>query len=427
MNATIAKNLNIKDIKNKTLETMATHIEPSAAAGIAGTAIALSFLINPISAILVTSTAAAGLYLHHENHRRHMWKLERSYLKLKRERDRLREKKRHVKAPTKKKNSNDEEIIGGLKALAKNSRRYQNIILSDDIIVDHNDFHDDDRSLVYIKSGISKKATPNAQQKKDSAQTRKKINYPDNLIKELLESALKQDNILIIKTPILDISKKQAKSYKLSLNIRSLNGIIVYEEDYIHVVERYNMQSKITNKLLNYVIDTIKNDKNSDINYIIPITAEMLSNKNFVGDLITFLKSHPNEASKIKLSMSYDTFNNLKPHELDIMRAMAAHKCRYMLTNISTYDLDTELFHKVGVKSASVSAKFIASEMAAHDGFSQVITLRRRLESQAIHFIIEGIDDQDIMERTKRLSARYATGSFFTSSEKMPSVFRAQS
>tara|TARA_Y100000590_G_scaffold243102_2_gene273223 strand:- start:11568 stop:12785 length:1218 start_codon:yes stop_codon:yes gene_type:complete len=317
-------------------------------------------------------------------------------------------------------------IDAARRPLTRNSRRYDQIVCNEDIIME--DADRDIRATRPVQNNapstsdtLKPAKTLRFDQivpKKKSSKTIKpadNIYYSPSLIKEFIENALKKQKIQIMQQPIMELPQRSARFYILRAAIETYGGQYLSDNQYMDVAMENSLSGKITTMLLNHTINKITHG--STINYVIPINSQILQSTSFMNTLLAFHKSHGEQAKQLTFAFKHDDYENMSPHNLQIMRALTRLQCSFMLTNLkSTDDLDIDLMHKMNIKMLSIPASYVAEKIKTPEGFHHVLDMRRTLESQSLRVVVRGIDSEEMLEAFASFAPRYVEGEYFSQS-----------
>ena len=319
-------------------------------------------------------------------------------------------------------------IDAARRAMTRNSRRYDQIVCNEDIIMEDADRdiraskpaaftqqpHNDAASSTKQKAMRFDALTATKKTHKPAKQA-DNIYYSPSLIKEFIENALKKQKIQIVQQPIMELPKRDARFYVLRAAIETYGGQYLDDNQYMDVAMENGLCGKITTMLLNHTINKITHG--STVSYIIPINSQILQSTSFMNTLLAFHKNNAEQAKQLTFALKHEDYEDMSPHNLQIMRALTRLQCSFMLTDLKTTDqLDIDLMHTMNIKMLSIPASYVADMIKTPAGFHKILDMRRTLESQSLRVVVRGIDSEDMLEDFASFAPRYVAGDYFSPS-----------
>lgn len=436
----------LRTAKNALQHAAITYRKPLLAAGfIAASALAF-WMLPPVAATLASGFIGLGGYAVYERKRRLFWEQSLNFklLNMDKRQSKLVDAlsrtttlsdtgpAHYTPSAPFKPAVPDPELDLSRRPLTRNSRRYDQIVCNEDIIMDDIDrdirasrpMHvnasaspkpkKDDGNTIVKFSGMATAKAPKPQ-KPAAKKQKNNIYYSDSLIKEFIENALKKKKIQILQQPVMELPQRQARFYMLRAAIETYGGKYLTEADYMKVAKANKLEGKITTLLLNHTINKIA--QGSAVNYIIPVRSETFQSAAFMNSLLAYYKASPQHAKQLTFALDYNDFEAMAPANLQVMRMLTRLQCRFMLTGISSANLDIDLLHALNIKMLSVPAAFVSEKMKTPAGFHDMISIRRTLESHSLRVIVDGIDTAAMLESFSSFAPRYGVGEYFSESE----------
>lgn len=240
------------------------------------------------------------------------------------------------------------------------------------------------------------------------------IFYSDSLIKEFVQKAVNAENLAILRQPIMSLPSRKSHFYMLSAQIEAYTNEFLEEKHYFGIARSFGLHHRIYDLLLAHAIEQVT--RGSDTQFGISIESATLHNSRFMNRLLGFLKKTPDLAHKIVLDFRFTDFRAMEPGFIKIMKSLAALKCQFMISHIDSLHFDYQLMRDLNVKTLRMDAGYLLPMMDVAERFQDAIGLRRTLEAHGTRLVLQGIDDDNMLDEFQNFSPRFAYGQLFPAS-----------
>lgn len=244
--------------------------------------------------------------------------------------------------------------------------------------------------------------------------------YGDQLVTELLYSALERDRIDVFVQPVVKIPQRQIQAYEFYGRIRARPGVYIPASRYRELAVKEGLLSKVDNRVLMKCLETLKiqvkkNIKKRELkSYFLNISGGTLTDTRFMHTLLQFLGRHKNLAKLIVLEISEHDLKALPPKTKAILDGLKQLGCQISLSELTGDRLDIQWMKSRAINYVRLSAPDLADMIrTSPENVESLSGAISKLEREGIQVIADYIEDNDTLTELLELPVRLGQGYLF--------------
>lgn len=324
----------------------------------------------------------------------------------------------------------------------RNSRRYDQIVVDEDIIAEDAETRVAKMRTANVRYQAteptekrvlsSSKAKPEAARPGSVLRAKKPapasdIFYSDSLLCEFIQTALNKKNFKVLSDAIVRLPERKGRLYSLSAEVEGYSGNFIPARRYIDAAKGGKLNHKINAALVDRAATLIVKGGKKAAFYIIHADEGALFSGAFMERLITFARAHRALAGHIIVAFSHADFEDMPPRGLQIMRSLRQLGFQFMVSDVRTLAPDLALMQSCGVKSIMMPAAYLLDQMKDSHSFRDAVKARRMIEGSGVRMVISGVDSDEDLKALQPLAPRHAQGAVFSKpvQRETPKIFRA--
>lgn len=256
---------------------------------------------------------------------------------------------------------------------------------------------------------------------KQKTQSEEKINteiipeYSDAVITELLNQAIQNERIEIFAQPIVKLPSRRLQYLELFARIRARSGIYLSGENYRNLAESEAIIENVDYLLLIHVLDTIRNDarRHIDIGYFINISARCLKDKNYMTDLLEFVRIKRDLAPRLIFELKYDDLKNLSPSCFKMIDGLSHIGCQFSVDNVTSSDFNADDLAEKGFNFIKFSAVKLMEMCSSSKGEMDVARMKSSLDKSRLTLIVEKLETEHDLKELLDFEIDFGEGYLF--------------
>ncbi len=240
-------------------------------------------------------------------------------------------------------------------------------------------------------------------------------NLSDLVVTELLHHAVRSERIDIFTQPIVRLPQRQVRFYEIYARIRVKPGTFLPATRYMALAQQDNLTDEIDTILLTHCLQSIKKTQKEQgaTPYFINITSATLKNTAFMNNLLKFIAANRSLAPRIVFEIQQEDFMNLPMPLMQILLGIAQLGCAFSLDHVTDVDFDIAFLQKNNVQFIKIDADWMLGEMETDRSYTDMVRLKRKLESNGIRIIAEKLETEASMVELLDYDLHYGQGYLF--------------
>lgn len=225
--------------------------------------------------------------------------------------------------------------------------------------------------------------------------------YSDTVIAELINHAIENERIEIFAQPIVKLPSRRLQYLELFARIRARSGIYLTAENYRPLAEKETKIENVDHLLLLHVLETIRNDarRNIEIGYFINISSRCLKDKNYMTDLLEFVRTRRELAPRLVFELQYADIKNLSPACFKMIDGLSHIGCQFSVDNISDSDFNADDLAEKGFSFLKFNAGKLMEMCSSSRGEMEVARMKSALDKSRLTLIVEKLEtEHDLKE-----------------------------
>lgn len=225
--------------------------------------------------------------------------------------------------------------------------------------------------------------------------------YSDTVIAELINHAIENERIEIFAQPIVKLPSRRLQYLELFARIRARSGIYLTAENYRPLAEKETKIENVDHLLLLHVLETIRNDarRNIEIGYFINISSRCLKDKNYMTDLLEFVRTRRELAPHLVFELQYADIKNLSPACFKMIDGLSHIGCQFSVDNISDSDFNADDLAEKGFSFLKFNAGKLMEMCSSSRGEMEVARMKSALDKSRLTLIVEKLEtEHDLKE-----------------------------
>lgn len=236
----------------------------------------------------------------------------------------------------------------------------------------------------------------------------------DDLLK-LVRVAIKNNEIDIIRQPIVTLPQRKTRHYEVFSRIKLGNEGYISAGRFISLAANANLVPVIDNLILLRTLQLLRNDNSNDVSsaYFCNISADTLNNRSFMSDLIDFLDMNPQLAPRLVFEMKQSDLANLKTETKRIIDGLDKLGCRFSMDQVKLLGIDTIALEEKRISFIKFDANRLLEEIQDKGNLSRIRKLKAQIEAANVEVIVEKIETEKQLMNLINLYIDYGQGYLF--------------
>ncbi len=249
----------------------------------------------------------------------------------------------------------------------------------------------------------------------DKKETEPSPEYSDAVVSELINHAIQNERIEIFAQPIVKLPSRRLQYLELFARIRARSGIYLTAENYRALAEKETLIENVDHLLLLHVLDTIRSDarRNIEIGYFINISSRCLKDRNYMTDLLEFVRSRRELSSRLVFELQYNDLENLSPACFKMIDGLAHIGCQFSVDNIADSDFNADDLAEKGFTFIKFSAGKLMEMCLSSRGEMEVARMKSQLDKSRLTLIVEKLETEHHLKELLDFEIDYGEGFLF--------------
>ncbi len=237
----------------------------------------------------------------------------------------------------------------------------------------------------------------------------------DNDLLKLVKVAIKNNEIDIIRQPIVTLPQRKTRHYEVFSRIKLGDEGYISAGRFISLAANANLVPVIDNLILLRTLQLLRNDKSNDVSsaYFCNISAETLNNRSFMSDLIDFLDMNPQLAPRLVFEMKQADLANLKSDTKRIIDGLDKLGCRFSMDQVKLLGIDTIALEEKRISFIKFDANRLLEEIQDKGNLNRIRKLKAQIEAANVEVIVEKVETEKQMMNLINLYIDYGQGYLF--------------
>lgn len=239
--------------------------------------------------------------------------------------------------------------------------------------------------------------------------------YSDEVIAELINHAIQNERIEIFAQPIVKLPSRKLQYIELFSRIRAKSGVYLTGEDYRALAEKETIIENVDHLLLLHVLESIKNDARRHINigYFINISSRCLKDKNYMADLIEFVRMKRDLAPRLILELQHADIKNLTPSCFKMIDGLSRIGCKFSVDNVTSSDFDADEMAEKGFSFIKFGAAKLMEMCSSTKGEMDVARMKSSLDKSRLTLIVEKLETEHDLKELLDFEIDFGEGYLF--------------
>lgn len=237
----------------------------------------------------------------------------------------------------------------------------------------------------------------------------------DNDILQFIKKAVKSNHIAVSQQPIVNLPHRQTRYYEVFSRILVGDDGYIPASKFVSVAKSNNLIGAVDNLLLLRCLQILKNSPHKEQNseFFINISAQTLSNKNYIQDLIEFLASNPKLSARLIFEMTQQDSLTLNATTRGVMEGLALLGCRFSMDQVTSFGVDVSRLVDQNISFIKLDARVLEKEMADASNRKRLKKIKSVLDMQGINVIVEKVENEKQLFNLLDLHMDYGQGFLF--------------
>ncbi|WP_425406736.1 EAL domain-containing protein [Hwanghaeella sp.] len=230
----------------------------------------------------------------------------------------------------------------------------------------------------------------------------------------LLRESLEQDRVDLYLQPIVSLPQRKRRFFECYSRVRDADGAVLRPGTYIGPAKSAGLLTSIDNILLFRCLQLLGKLHRRDATavFFCNLSANTLSDDDFVRDIVTYMQRHKELASNVVLEVAQSDLVNA-PEGLDeYFTKLRDAGYRFSMDGVSDLDLDMPDLAEKGFRSVKVAAKMLLELIESGNG-AAVRSLKQQLDQHGIDLIVERIESERMLLDLLDFNIDYGQGYLF--------------
>lgn len=237
----------------------------------------------------------------------------------------------------------------------------------------------------------------------------------DNDLLKLIKVAIKNNEIDIIRQPIVTLPQRKPRHYEVFSRIKLGKEGYISAGRFMSLAANANLVPMIDNLILLRTLQLLRNDKTNDVSsaYFCNISAQTLNNRSFMNDLIDFLDMNPQLAPRLVFEMKQADLANLKADTKRLIDGLDKLGCRFSMDQVKLLGIDTIALQEKRISFIKFDASRLLEEIHEKGNLGRIRKLKAQIEAANVEVIVEKIETEKQMLDLISLYVDYGQGYLF--------------
>jgi cyclic-di-GMP phosphodiesterase, flagellum assembly factor TipF len=233
---------------------------------------------------------------------------------------------------------------------------------------------------------------------------------------QMIRHAVRNDAVDVFLQPVVSLPARKARMYEVLARIRAGDGVHVPAAHYMALAQKENLVPAIDNLLLLRCLQLLRGKAGRDpdvIPYMLNISAATLSDRGFMGDLVSFLSGNRLVAARLVFELPQAELEAMDKATLAVLDGLSQLGCRFAMDGVRRRRLDIEMLTARHVRFIKLDAAWLIREGGTRFGAARVARLKKHLDAAGIDLIVEKIEDEATLRTLLDYDINFGQGWLF--------------
>lgn len=237
----------------------------------------------------------------------------------------------------------------------------------------------------------------------------------DIVVKELMHHALKESDIDMFTQPILRLPEGEEKFYEVYGRIKARKDSYLPASRFLRFAREDGLMRRFDLLVLMHCLNSIKDRARHDSkrSFFMNIEPRSLKDREFMNALLSFLAKNRTMAPQLILELPQGAFQNRDHRSAKILNGLKALGCSFSIDHVQNFDFDVMDLHNAQVRFVKVRAGMMIHALSDHRKRTQILRLKRQMESNGIGVIVERIENGKMLDALAPYAVKYGQGYLF--------------
>lgn len=231
---------------------------------------------------------------------------------------------------------------------------------------------------------------------------------------DIVRDGLRQDRVDLYLQPIVSLPQRKRRFFECYSRIRSDAGDVIAPEQYLSVAKQAGLVTAIDNMLLFRCMQLLRKLQRKDyaIEFFCNVSANTLSDREFLSDFVSYMESHVELAPSLVLELTQsDLDERLTVIEPDLMK-LGALGYRFSLDSVTDINLDIGGLVDRHFQYVKIDAALILERIQA-GGAADIRMLKQQLDQHDVDLIVERIESEQMLVELLDFNIDFGQGYLF--------------
>lgn len=231
---------------------------------------------------------------------------------------------------------------------------------------------------------------------------------------DIVRDGLRQDRVDLYLQPIVSLPQRKRRFFECYSRIRSEAGDVIAPEQYLSVAKQAGLVTAIDNMLLFRCMQLLRKLQRKDyaIEFFCNVSANTMSDREFLSDFVTYMESHVEMAPALVLELTQaDLDERLAVIEPDLMK-LGKLGYRFSLDSVTDINLDIGGLVDRHFQYVKIDAGLILDRIQA-GGAADIRMLKQQLDQHDVDLIVERIESEQMLVELLDFNIDFGQGYLF--------------
>ncbi len=237
----------------------------------------------------------------------------------------------------------------------------------------------------------------------------------DIVVKELMQHAVKENDIEMFVQPILRLPNGETKFYEVFGRVRAREGAYIPASRYLRFARGAGVVRQIDNQVLMHCLKGLKATQSMAKSpaFFINVEPHSIKDPTFMRILLGFLAKNRSLAKKLVIEIPQDLFEGRDRNTSKILDGLKTLGCSFSMDHVQHLQLNLNDLHQSQVRFVKIRAEMMLQAAQNPRRSNDFLRVKRLLESNGIGVIVEKVENERMLESLEHFGLHYGQGYFF--------------
>lgn len=222
----------------------------------------------------------------------------------------------------------------------------------------------------------------------------------DRAVLETIREALTADRVELYLQQVVSLPERRRRFFECYSRLRTVDGTLLFPQQYLPVAERTGLTSTIDNVLLLRCVQLVRKlqARNLDIGFFCNISPTTLRDSVFLEEFASLLASNRALARGLVFEFRQADFALIESEASDYLERLASAGFRFSVDHVTSFDIDLDV--RMMAERHVRFLKLPGTMLAAAAGGTSSVPLREiqeRLRAASIELVAERIETKAVL------------------------------